>query len=188
MASSLDPPIELRCSVLQAGAPAYAIGSRADRNCLAVAKLGALRRPCAAGRAAAQWRNRHDHLVTGLQTLAGPSLARERARSRAFEVPDRGAAVLPFDLQQDEGVGARVLELLHGACELDLMVVVEHRKGVVRGRCPNHRDQRSARQDDGEWLSHDRSLMYQDQVFRAATRGILSHLCRRKSALADLRI
>ena len=62
-----------------------------------------------------------------------------------------------LDLQKDKRVGARELELLHDAFEFDLILVIEHRKGVVRHRRAAHRDQSSADQYDRETLSHDAS-------------------------------
>src|SRR5262245_38748713 len=132
-------------------------GSGADRDFLAIAKLRALRGPRAPRRTAAQWCNRHFEFVTRFEALAGPTIAHQGARGRAFKVPDSGAAILRLDLQKDKRVGARVLELPHDAFEFDLIVVIEHRKGVVRHRRATHRDQTTADQYDREALSHDSS-------------------------------
>src|SRR4051812_40961946 len=54
--------------------------------------------PRAAGRAAAQGCDLRLDLVAGLQRIAPQAVAHQRAGARAFEAPDRVAAVRPLDL------------------------------------------------------------------------------------------
>src|SRR5262245_63493046 len=118
-------------------------GSRARHDSIPVTVPVALRGPRATRRAAAQWRYRHLDLVTSLETLAGPALARQGAWCCAFEIPDGDAAIWCLDLQHDERVRAGVFELLHDAFEFDLIVLIEHCEGMVRHRGPANCAQRA---------------------------------------------
>src|SRR5262249_3354154 len=156
--------------------------SGADHDFFAIAKPGALRGPRATRRAAAQWRNRHFEFVASFEALAGPSLARPGAWRHPFEIPDGDAAILRLGLQKDKRVGARVLELPHDAFEFDLILVIEHRKGVVRHRRATHRDQSTADQYDRETLSHGASSYAGIKCFEHTatplrTLGSAAHLC-----------
>src|SRR2546422_1034373 len=97
-----------------------------------VLELGLVHVPGTAGRAAAQWLDRHLELVAGLQRLARPAVAHQCARRPAFEAPGLGRAVLLLDHQDDERVRAGELELLYAALELDRIFLIEHRKRMMR--------------------------------------------------------
>src|SRR5436305_14316539 len=64
--------------------------------------------PGAAGRAAAQRIDGDLELIAGLDARARPSLPDQKAWGSAFEIPDRTAAVLSLDIQEDGDVRARV--------------------------------------------------------------------------------
>src|ERR1700730_2793080 len=90
----LRPPINDGRARTQVGGCEELVGD--DR--LPGGEVGLLLRPGAARRAAAQRIDGHLQLVTGLEGLARPAFAHQRARARAFEVPGRGAAVSALHL------------------------------------------------------------------------------------------
>src|SRR5215204_7572808 len=103
--------------------------------------------PGATGRAATQWRDRKFELVAGTDRLARPSLADQSSRAQAFKAPGRDAAVRVLDLEDDEGVGTSELELFHHPNELNRIVRIEHRIGVVRrhSAAESQKDRKSTR-------------------------------------------
>src|SRR6478752_7103388 len=96
-----------------------------------VHKFGGARIPGPARRAAAQRVDGYNDLVARLKRSTRPAVPGHQARCPAFKIPDRRAAVWPFDLQQEIRVRIGVLELLHGADQFDRMVLIEHGKRVV---------------------------------------------------------
>src|SRR5262249_1271638 len=86
-----------------------------------------------AGHATSERRDPQLDLVTGPERGPRPAFPREGARAYAFEGPDLGGSVLLLDLQNDERVRGDEPEFLHHAFEIDLVVLVKHREGVVRG-------------------------------------------------------
>src|SRR6516162_2691972 len=107
-------------------------GRLVSHNRLPACEARLLLGPGAAGSAAAQRIDGHLELIAGLERLAGPAFAHQRARTCALEMPNRRAAVAPLHLQQDESMRARELELLHGAGELHRVLLIEHREGMMR--------------------------------------------------------
>src|SRR5216684_3194638 len=126
-----------------------------DHNRSSILEFGFAHGPGAAGRAAAQRLDRHLELVAGLERLARPPIPDQRARRPAFEAPGLGGTVLLLGDEDDERVRAGELELLHDAIELDWIVVIEHRKRMVRQGGSTRSDQRSAYQECRQWPSHD---------------------------------
>src|ERR1700676_2786621 len=102
--------------------------SAADADRLAVAEMGLLRGPLAAGPAAAQGRDRHLDLIAGLERRPRPTLPLQHGGRLSFQRPGLHAAVLPLHLQDDEGVRVDVAELLHRPVELDRAAELEHRE------------------------------------------------------------
>src|SRR5262249_41880988 len=94
-----------------------------DRDRAAVLIFDLVYVPGAAGRAAAQRLDREADLVAGFERLARPSIPAQRGRASRLEIPDRGAPVLILHPQQDETVRTGELEFLHGAFELDRVVL-----------------------------------------------------------------
>src|SRR5215208_481017 len=103
--------------------------------------------PGTAGRAAAQGRNRQPELVSRLERLARPSVANKRAWTHTFQVPDSGVAVVVVDLQQDKGMRAGKLELLHCADKLPRAFLIEHGERVMGRYTAGKSQQRAACQD-----------------------------------------
>src|SRR5262249_2975623 len=97
----------------------------------AVLQRGLADVPGAARRAAAKRVDLHLELSAGRQRLAGPAVANERARACAFKIPDHRLLAGFLDLEQDERMWACALELFHGADEVNRMLLIEHREGVV---------------------------------------------------------
>src|SRR6266699_3224377 len=95
--------------------------SSMGRDRPSVLELDLVHVPGAAGRAAAQRVDAEVQLVAGLERLVGPAVTGERTGAAAFEVPVVDSAVLVLDLEDDEGVRARVPEILHDAVDLHRM-------------------------------------------------------------------
>src|SRR5271165_3795850 len=110
--------------------------------------------PGTAGCAASQRVDGHHHMIAGPQRLLRPSVAAQYARSRTFQVPHDGAAILPLDLQQEIGVWIGVFELLDDALELDRVVLIEHRKRVMRHCGAARSKEDNARQQGNRLPSH----------------------------------
>lgn len=124
------------------------------RDRLAVLELDLVHVPGTAGRAAAQRVDGELQLVTGLERLVVPTVAGERARAAAFEVPALDGAVLVLDIEDDEGVRARVSEILHDAGDFHRMFLVEHGEGVVSHDCAAGEDERATHEQQGQMRFH----------------------------------
>src|ERR1700720_4620045 len=97
--------------------------------------------------AAAQRINLKLEFVTGLQSLAGPSVTDKTARRAAFKAPNLAGAVLLLDFQDDEGVRGGVLPIFHNTDEIDWMFLIEHGEGMMRQRNAAHRNKRCTYQN-----------------------------------------
>jgi hypothetical protein len=83
-----------------------------------VAKVDPLAGPGTAGRSAPQRIDRQRDLVAGFEALSRPPVAHQKAGAGTLEGPDRNAAVIAFDLQNNGGVRAGQFELLYRPAEL----------------------------------------------------------------------
>ncbi len=110
--------------------------------------------PGPARRAAAQRIDRHLDLVAGFEALARPAVADQEARARAFEVPDRCAAVIAPHFQDDEGMRAAEFELLHRAPQLQRVLDIEDRKGMMGKRAIARRQHGAAHQHCSQLRAH----------------------------------
>jgi hypothetical protein len=70
--------------------------------------------------------------VAGVEALRGPAVAHQLGRRLAFQRPEIGAAVVLLDLEHDEYMRRDEPVFLHHAGALDLVVLIEHRKRVMR--------------------------------------------------------
>ena len=132
-------------------------GSGADHDFFAIAKPGALRGPRAPG---APLRNGAIVILSSSPALR--LLLDHPSRARALGVtPSRFQTVmLPSCALTSKRINVWGLVYLNSCTtpsRSDLILVIEHRKGVVRHRRATHRDQSTADQYDRETLSHDAS-------------------------------
>src|SRR5215469_12059217 len=164
------PPTPIRGGDETLGALLRGRGGGDDRA--AVLELGLLHRPGAAGGAGAQRVDSHLELGAGGQRLGRPAVARQAARRPAFEVPHR-RLIAGLDLQQDEGVRARELELLHGADELDRVLLVEHGERVVGKNRSREPDQGSSCQQGSHSQPHASLPLYVALVRCLAVSSVL---------------
>src|SRR4051794_39514709 len=88
----------------------------------------------------------HHDLIAGHDGLRAPSLADQRARAIHFHGPHCLLALRAFDNHLQEGVRVGPLEFLHRSFQLEGLLTVEHREGMMRGS----RDCEHAEQYGGE--------------------------------------
>src|SRR5262249_22276290 len=110
--------------------------------------------PGAARRPTTQRMDGQDNLVAGLKRPTGPPIPGHQTRRATFQIPDRRAAVRPFDLQQKVRVRIGVFELLHGADEFDRVLLVEHGKRMMRDGSAAARNERTRCNESGQLPSH----------------------------------
>src|SRR5262249_31667473 len=127
--------------------------SLADHDRPPVLELGLAHGPSAAGRATAQRFYRQLELVTGFQSVARPAVPGQCARRGALQGPHLRRAVFLLDREEDGGMRAGELELLHQAFELDRILLIEHGERVMRQDGAARRDERAACQHN-QLLSH----------------------------------
>ena len=143
----IAPPVQF-VPVLQSDVAPFQFAS--------VAKADLIRRPGTARRAAAQRGNPHLELIAYLKGLAGPAVPEKGGWTLALEAPGLRAAVVLLHDEIDEGVRIDEPELLHGAFEVDLVVPIEHREGMVC-KCRHRKQcQRTSRQKHGQSSYHRR--------------------------------
>src|SRR6266849_10909670 len=123
---------------------------RLGRDRLTVDELDPVDVPGAARRAATQRLDGQAQLVAGLQRLAGPAVAGKGARAAAFEVPRLGSSILVLDVENDEGVRARIFELLDHPGDFLRVFLVEHREGVMGYRHAGEGKKSSTREHGSE--------------------------------------
>ena len=104
-----------------------------------VLKFGGARIPGPARRAAAQRVDGYNDLVARLKRSTCPAVPGHQARCPAFKIPDRRAAVWPFDLQQSRSLRRRHAYLVMGRqMRVQYAAHVRPGKSAVAGSWASH--------------------------------------------------